>query len=754
MHYNLLENSNFYVNTTVGNVDIDISDLVDIINLSGGTTISGTNGDVLCLEADLAARVKIDEIRYYFSSPTASGSVSPTVSFYYKNEEFESYSSLNTNVGSGYYYTTVSGKSAPHFVRLIHTVSGTAVGGTVNGFSALNDDEEIDFGTDGSQTSTSLTSSVYGDNNATITNVPVYNDSLQKRTAYVTIEPQGNSADELLSISTTSGCPWIGVRQDEYRIADKDENDWNYGTFEDTETDGNNRLVLSLPTTSGTYRTKVFYSGEKKSFIDVYDEITDSMVTKDPNKEVETLEIRSSNVKPENYSIYRRVYFKDQGDWDPWLLRYRDYWKDTGALKYESGDLADYNWRASLRHAYIDINARTGRTAFAVATNGNYDSEILNIHIISNNGSFYDMQDVLGHNEMLIWGGDCSSAHLYNLLQDTAAGLWFYFYVNFTGQESQYSLLSESGYHLVYLNSSFTINTNITSPNDGILYDCDVVYDTRRLWYTALGGSNQVVLIGDDGNIVYTHTASGEPRGICTATDDGCWFIDYDNASDSANLVKLDAYANQENVIENVGGNNLTDIVYESSSLVWVRDGNYIKRIFTADGSVDFSVLVPNAHSIDIVDGGVWVYTSENYYKFINKQTQLIERSFSDSNTPGFLDLPYNTDIRYYSSRFPTEIDSVWGNLDWNEVRSDKYELSYRDERYHQVRVTLRADDSGTETPLVNGIYLQKSIELPDIYPGNSKDVYVRSLVPTQDLGYVGSYNSNLKAWWEVPTNV
>jgi len=754
MHYNLLENSNCYVNTSAGNVDMDISDLVDIIDLAGTTTISGNNDDVLCLEADLAARVKIEEIRYYFSSPTTSGSVSPTISFYYKNESFESYSSLSTNVGNGYYYTMVSGKSAPRFVRLVHTVSGTAINGTVLGFSALNDDEEIDFGSDGSQTSTSLTSSVYGDNNATITTVPVYNDSLKKRTAYVTIEPQGNSADEILSISTVSGGPWVGVRQDEYRIADKDENDWSYGTFEDTETDGNNRLVLSLPSSSGTYTSKVFQSDEKKSFIDVYDETTDSMVTKDPNKEVETLEIRGADVKPDNYSFYRTIYIKDQSGFDPNLLRYRDYWRQDGSLRYQSSDLADYNYRSGGYKAYTHIDPNTGRVVIAFAHNGNHDDEVFNIHVINNNGSFYDIQDKIGINNALVWGGGCNSRRLYKLLQDTEGGLWFYFYIEFSGEYSSNSLLSESGYHLIHLNSNFGLTANIVSATE-ILYDFDVVYDTRYVWYSSAGGSNQVVLLKHDENVSILYTANGEPRGICTTSDGGCWFIDYDSGSGQADLVKLDSDGSLNRTIESVGGNELIKVAYESDSVLWVIDGDYVKRIFTSDGSVDFSTFVVNADNLTVTDGGVWVGTSDDYYKFIDKETKLIDGSTSQSYMPGFLDVSYDTDIAYYASRIPTDVDTtVWKNLEWQEVRSDKYELSYHDERYHQIRLTLRADDSGAESPIVNGIYLQRSIELPDIYPGNSKDVYLRSLVPIQDLSYAGSYNSNLKVWWEVPTNV
>jgi hypothetical protein len=55
-------------------------------------------------------------------------------------------------------------------------------------------------------------------------------------------------------------------------------------------------------------------------------------------------------------------------------------------------------------------------------------------------------------------------------------------------------------------------------------------------------------------------------------------------------------------------------------------------------------------------------------------------------------------------------------------------------------------------TPQLQNIYLQKSIEIPDIYPNTAKDAYMKLEVPTADMSWAGSYSTNLKAWWEVPT--
>jgi len=58
------------------------------------------------------------------------------------------------------------------------------------------------------------------------------------------------------------------------------------------------------------------------------------------------------------------------------------------------------------------------------------------------------------------------------------------------------------------------------------------------------------------------------------------------------------------------------------------------------------------------------------------------------------------------------------------------------------------------DSPILRGVHLQKSIEVPNISPNASKDIYMKLALPTRDLSWVGNYDTNLKAWWEVPTNV
>jgi hypothetical protein len=55
-----------------------------------------------------------------------------------------------------------------------------------------------------------------------------------------------------------------------------------------------------------------------------------------------------------------------------------------------------------------------------------------------------------------------------------------------------------------------------------------------------------------------------------------------------------------------------------------------------------------------------------------------------------------------------------------------------------------------SDTPKVKGIYVQKDIELKDIYPNSSKNVYLKSQV-LNDMDVLGHYDTSLKVRWGTP---
>ena len=236
MEFNLAKNSLVSVS---GTVNFTVEDIENLLNNSCNVTISGSGNDNVYINCDLVDRIAIDQIKYYFDSLTPSGTIASGVQFLYKNDAVDSYSSLITNVGPGYYYTTVPDLSAPRYIRLNHTVSGTTISGTIVGFEVLNDDSVVDFGADGNLTSSStLTSLSYLNYNSYIKEIPIYNSGSIAATAHVFIDHQQTDADELLSISASEDGPWVFSLSADYIISNG--NNWEVGQYENTYTVGYN----------------------------------------------------------------------------------------------------------------------------------------------------------------------------------------------------------------------------------------------------------------------------------------------------------------------------------------------------------------------------------------------------------------------------------------------------------------------------------------------------------------------------------
>ena len=268
MSYNISINSQIESNINIGNVSLNIDELLPIIRTTTADDVHLSDGDVLALDCDLGAQVKIDEIRYYFDSTAASGVVASTINIYYKYDEADVYTSLNTFVGSGYYYSTItSGTGAPRYIRIVHTVSGT-VSGTVNGLEVTNDDNIVDFGPNGQRTAENFDVDL-GYSPELIRDIQVYNDGSVTANVHIILEPQGTLADEVLSISTSEDGPWFGPKQTDNEIAGL--NTWDQGngsTYADITYDDRLRILPGQHFCQ--YTTKIFDTIDTQKFTFLY----------------------------------------------------------------------------------------------------------------------------------------------------------------------------------------------------------------------------------------------------------------------------------------------------------------------------------------------------------------------------------------------------------------------------------------------------------------------------------------------------
>ena len=238
----------FEANTTSGNVSltrVQLETLVDGNYTTGGVALSGDN--ILALDVDLGNRIATKDLRYYFSSSSSTAAVASGISFYYRDYTTDPWSSLTTIYGAGY-YTTTSGNFFPHQVRVVHTISGTSISGTLREYEVNSDEDIVDYGEDGTLTEKGLEDTPFGTSDPYT--IPVYNDGDKSATGYVYIGNTGTDADEMLRISNAQNGTYVGISDGATVGSDNDEFPFDLGDFDDTAVDGG---VLKLAEPSVGY---------------------------------------------------------------------------------------------------------------------------------------------------------------------------------------------------------------------------------------------------------------------------------------------------------------------------------------------------------------------------------------------------------------------------------------------------------------------------------------------------------------------
>jgi len=97
----------------------------------------------------------------------------------------------------------------------------------------------------------------------------------------------------------------------------------------------------------------------------------------------------------------------------------------------------------------------------------------------------------------------------------------------------------------------------------------------------------------------------------------------------------------------------------------------------------------------------------------------------------------------------PLPDDLTWNDsLPWNKTVTNNAILPR--EEYNQLKLTLRRPALGIDSPTIDSIYYQDSVELVDINPKGSKTLYLRISLP-DGVTIGGDYESMLRVWWERP---
>ena len=726
MKYNLAKYSQL---TTSGTVSITFDEIIELISSTSAnvTVSSGT----LYIDCDLGNRVHIDEIRYYSS---ISG-----VSFYYKNESFESFTALATYNSGSYFYTTISGYSAPRYIKIEHIITSS---GVLNGFVVQNNENYVDFGDDGLTTSHNINTTLEN-NQVQIDELFIYNSGPKKASAKIFIEPQNSAIDSLLFISDSSDGPWYGIYQDDDHIVKASA--WDNGNYSNTY-EAADILLLSAGQTYGTYTTKIFEVSDNQNLTyivsSVYYPDTSSILAVDSNDTYETLEIKSSNSRPIDFVTVIDLYNPVSSDK---YLRHR-YALDGS---FQSNWDTTESWYSSVNYFDIFYDSITDDVYVIDKAAYSGGNTAIRFHIFRNNGSG-------AHYELLIFNRDydynCYYT-TYKLSFNENGGFWIYYY-----NGSDHSSDAEY-FYLDYYNSILGRVSRISAPDSQgtFLYDLSAVYESNGdMWYT---DRDQISIFKLDsaGTIIASKAETNDIRGVAALNDGGCWYISNDR------LVRLNSSAEEIDSFDL--GSDTASYVYldPTGEGFWIHDSNYIKY-FNNSGTQIFSVQIINLVLITAVttdgvitkehDGSTSTIPTASY---ISKYYQRVMRTWNyaiaegawkgnfDSSRFGARSYTYDDTNNNHTNHFPVAVDTDWQNLDWNKVALRDYNLS--GELYHQIRLSLRADSS-TNSPQVNGVWTQRAIEIPNIYPGNYGNFYLKTDSSDLTNSDIGDYTSDIRAWW------
>jgi len=774
MKFNLLDYG--YI-TASGTPSLDVEAVQNILAVTGTTVLSGSMDHNLTIYGDIVDRIGTYQIRYYFDSVTSSGTIASGISFYYKDDDIDPYSILTTNVGDGYYYATVPGLSAPRYIKLNHTVSGTSIVGTVVGLEVLNYDAVVNFGADGTlESSTTLTSLSYLNYNDYIKEIPVFNNGPSTATAHIFLDPQLNDADELLSISALENGPWVFARNTDYIISNADN--WNAGQYSGTNTSGiaDGKLRLDSDKIIGTYTTPIFKNETVKfAYVDMLQTaVSGSIIAVDSDDYTSTIQIRSSSSKPIDYNVYRVLYY-DAVTYSNQLW-YKEFLVTTDTEVYDSFDTTNthfgtpwtyYSSGYTFYHTQFTIDERTQKTAVVMVTfhsNGYYAGVFwIDLILLSQEGVQTNL-NLISNGWINTRGANPYMADIKDMKFDSDGGIWLYVYIthtpnSFNTTPSMGNEMSGVGYWLLHLDSSLSVTYNSGAQTTSFIAGAWApAVGSTSLWYCVPQGTVAVVKLSSTGTIEFSYEDVVNLGGLSATSDGGCWFIDDDK------LYKLNSSGILVDSITSLEINDeLTFVEFDSedSDFLWIVDGAYVKRI-RLDGSIYSSVYFEgfNIRRLLTTSEGIWVYctegtTGDQYAKYIGKTSTGVEKSIvcvtddgeGDPSDIGIKNVSYGNPT--LGDLIPLSDDIVWNDsLLWNKAVTANAVLPR--EEYNQLKLTLRRTSSNIDSPTVDNIYYQDSVKIIDIPPNQSKTLYLKISIP-DGITIGGDYESNLRVWWELP---
>jgi hypothetical protein len=635
MQYNVAKEGIVEVNTTVGNVSADFDSMLDLMDNTASISVDGPSGDVFCLDVDLGARVAITDIRYYFDSVSASGTVAPTISFLYKNDSIEDFSAGATMSGAGYYYTTVSGISAPRYIRMTHTLSGTSISGTATGFYVMNDDTIVDFGDDGADSYMNI---MTAGNTSVIRELAIYNSGGEIADAHVFIEPVA-SVSEYISVSDSESGPWSGLG--EIVVASSDFSSGLKTHYDDALNTSvlNEQLYISdLSSGAGKFTTRIVQKEVGESFSELAVDGTfpsGSALKTDATDGTSTYEVKSNTDKPKDFRFYTH-YSWGYAAGNNYTYNRNQYWLENNQSKYVASDGVHGPFRTVdlTGHGEVILPSDPDKGFIFVAYTRRqsfYDYHYTEIARYTNRTrdctDFWFSTPSPTKVTLRYSSGSPNVIETCRMLADSNDGLWIYYRIVSGGGLT-------AGYYLRHYTYELSSTYSLFSA-DKTIYDIDVLYDDNLLWLVDISTAS-IKKINITGIELYSYDAETleviDPRGICATSDGGCWFVngDYD-------IHLLDTYADLTTSITDIDVPEELKYVQldkDDAGFLWLVSSNYISLLQLEGERILFSELMPSEIiTVKSYIGGLSLVFDDKSFAFFDKAS----RTFSATRATSFM---------------------------------------------------------------------------------------------------------------------
>ena len=290
----------------------------------------------------------------------------------------------------------------------------------------------------------------------------------------------------------------------------------------------------------------------------------------------------------------------------------------------------------------------------------------------------------------------------------------------------------------------------ITTSSADFIYEISCSRVTTHCWYSNKS-YKKLECVNSDGSKVLS-IALGNPQNICALVNGGCAVVD-------KNTDYIYRYSASGALLGSCPISTAYDIMSIKEDLsspnvvfYWVLLTNGTLLRIKETGEIYGEVVLLSANSITPFSGGVIANAPEIKVTYqVDMDCTLVYTwndysSYSNGSVCGVIYAPYYDLAKDGKDYYITNTDDpIWGkDVDnWQEVKMDN--SFFGGKKYYQTKFKFTAEPE-IESPSINSIYFSKAVKIPDIYPGNYKNVYIKTDIP--ETCEEKEYNCDLRCWW------